>query len=49
MKKLASLIGVLVCWKLMDQPKTDRTPNVTNYYFIKKGCGGNCHCGGHHE
>lgn len=55
MKKLASIIGVLVCWAVMDQPKKETLPRVVNNYYISKSggcsgsCGGNCKCGGHHD
>lgn len=56
MKKLASLLGAIVCLIVMDKPKAEKpTRTVINNYFIKGtsnggcgSCGGNCKCGGHH-
>lgn len=47
MKKLAVMIGSIICLKVMGQPKLSPPPRVINNYFVTKssGCGGNC--GGH--
>lgn len=48
MKKLAALIGGLVCLSVMSKPKEEKPTKVINNYFITKtGCGGNCQCGKH--
>lgn len=55
MKKLATLIGGIVCLGIMSKPKTPEHPRIINNYFIAKGssggcsggCGGNCGCGKH--
>lgn len=49
MRKLATLIGSLVCLSVMKKPKTRIPTKVVNYYFVKKGCSGSCggHCGKH--
>lgn len=55
MKKLATLIGGIVCLGIMNKPKTPERPRIVNNYFITKGgsggcsggCGGNCGCGKH--
>lgn len=48
MKKLATLIGGLICLSVMNKPKTPVQPPVINNYFITKtGCGGGCSCGKH--
>lgn len=48
MKKLATIIGGLVCLSVMNKPKRQEPPRVINNYFItKSGCGGRCNCGKH--
>lgn len=51
MKKLATIIGSLICLSIMKQPKTQNSPRTVNNYFIKSGCSGscgeNCKCGKH--
>lgn len=41
MRKLATLIGAIICLSIMDKPKREAPPRVVNNYFIKSGgCGG---------
>lgn len=53
MKRLAIMLGGLVCLKVMKQPKAPLPVRTINNYFIKSGggcggsCGGGCHCGKH--
>lgn len=48
MKKLATIIGGLICLRVMSKPKTPEIPKVINNYFITKtGCSGGCSCGKH--
>lgn len=53
MKKLARLIGGLVCLSVMKKPRHNASPHVINNYFITKSggcsgsCGGHCSCGKH--
>lgn len=52
MKKIATLIGGLVCLNIMKKPRTPDVPRVINNYFITKtgcsgSCGGKCVCGKH--
>lgn len=52
MKKLATIIGTIVCLKAMSKPKSATIVRTVNNYFIKSGgcgghCGGNCSCGNH--
>lgn len=53
MKKLATLIGGLVCLSVMKKPRRQASPRVINNYFITKAgscggsCSGHCSCGKH--
>lgn len=53
MKKLATIIGAVVCLKTMRKPKSPAIVRTVNNYFIKSSggcsghCGGNCSCGKH--
>lgn len=52
MKKLATVIGALICVKIMGQAKSTIPVKTINNYFIKSGgcsgsCGGHCSCGKH--
>lgn len=44
MKKLGIIIASIVCYHIMGKPKSDKPAKVVNNYFIKSGCGGQCHC-----
>lgn len=44
MKKIGIIVGSIACLIAMNKPKTEVPTKVINNYFIKSGCGGNCHC-----
>lgn len=46
MKKLATLIGGIVCLSIMKQPKRTLPERIINNYYISKGCGCGGKCGG---
>lgn len=47
MRKLVTLLGGLICIKIMSQPKNTIPVKTVNNYFIRSGCGGTCGCGKH--